>query len=68
MPSSSQELQVIARGHHADPHRVLGRHGDVVRAYRPGAAGMRLITGLSGRVHLDGHDPGAPRRHLRRAY
>jgi 1,4-alpha-glucan branching enzyme len=44
MPLSSEELQVIARGHHADPHRVLGRHGNVVRAYRPGAAGMRLIT------------------------
>ena len=45
MPPSSQELQLIARGHHGDPHRVLGRHGDVVRAYRPDAAAMRLITG-----------------------
>ena len=45
MSPSSQELQQIARGHHADPHRVLGRHGDVVRAFRPDTAAMRLITG-----------------------
>ncbi len=40
-----EELQDIVKGHHRDPHRVLGRHGGIVRAYRPDAAGMRLITG-----------------------
>ena len=65
--SDDQELQLIARGQHADPHRVLGRHGDVVRAYRPDAAAMRLITGPAVQVKVHGHDPGASGRHLRRA-
>ena len=39
------ELELIASGQHGDPHRVLGRHGGVVRAYRPDAVAMRLLTG-----------------------
>src|SRR5579864_3688668 len=42
------ELDLIAEGLHSDPHRVLGRHGSVVRAYRPGAAAMRVVTGSDG--------------------
>jgi 1,4-alpha-glucan branching enzyme len=81
MSPSSQELQQIARGHHADPHRVLGRHGDVVRAYRPDTAAMRLITGAAAqatatemtRVHPAGIyegaiDPGVEHYRLEAAY
>jgi 1,4-alpha-glucan branching enzyme len=42
------ELDLIARGHHGDPHRVLGRHDGVVRAYRPDTVAMRLITDVPG--------------------
>jgi 1,4-alpha-glucan branching enzyme len=45
MPVNPDELELIAQGHHGDPHRVLGRHGGVVRAYRPDAVAMRLVTG-----------------------
>ena len=39
-------LDLIAAGrHHGDPHRVLGRHDGVVRAYRPEAVAMRLVAG-----------------------
>jgi 1,4-alpha-glucan branching enzyme len=46
------ELELIAQGHHGDPHRVLGRHDGTVRAYRPGAVAMRLVTSASGREQL----------------
>ena len=47
------ELELIAKGHHGDPHRVLGRHGDVVRAYRPDAVAMRVVTGSASKPKLD---------------
>ena len=45
MAVNADELELIAKGHHGDPHRVLGRHGEVVRAYRPDAVAMRVVTG-----------------------
>ncbi len=39
---------MIAEGLHSDPHRVLGKHGTVVRAFRPGAQAMRVIVGSDG--------------------
>jgi 1,4-alpha-glucan branching enzyme len=45
MPVSNDELELIARGHHGDPHRVLGRHEGVVRAFRPDTTAMRLLSG-----------------------
>ena len=44
---ADQELELITAGRHGDPHRYLGRHGTVVRAYRPGAVAMRVVTGTS---------------------
>jgi 1,4-alpha-glucan branching enzyme len=41
---SERELDLIAKGRHNDPHRVLGKHGDKVRAYRPDAKRMRLVA------------------------
>jgi 1,4-alpha-glucan branching enzyme len=37
------ELELIVAGEHGDPHRVLGFHDGVVRAYRPDALAMRVI-------------------------
>ncbi len=35
---------LIVAGRHSDPHRVLGRHDGVVRAYQPEAKAMRLLA------------------------
>ncbi|MGH9114352.1 MAG: GlgB N-terminal domain-containing protein, partial [Acidimicrobiales bacterium] len=45
MAEHEEALDLIVEGRHSDPHQVLGRHRGVVRAYRPGAAGMRLVHG-----------------------
>ncbi|MGH9125415.1 MAG: 1,4-alpha-glucan branching protein GlgB [Acidimicrobiales bacterium] len=37
------ELELIVAGEHSDPHRVLGLHDGVVRAYRPDALALRVI-------------------------
>jgi len=44
------ELERIVAGRHHNPHHLLGLHDGVVRAYRPDAAAMRVLTGGS-----DGH-------------
>jgi 1,4-alpha-glucan branching enzyme len=38
------ELQLIVAGEHSDPHRLLGLHDGVVRAYRPDAVVMRVLV------------------------
>ena len=42
-PDLGPELELIVAGEHSDPHRVLGLHDGVVRAYRPDALAMRVI-------------------------
>jgi 1,4-alpha-glucan branching enzyme len=37
------EIVRLMAGEHANPHNVLGLHGNVVRAYRPDAMAMRVI-------------------------
>src|SRR5580692_2914257 len=37
------QLELIVAGEHSDPHRVLGLHDGVVRAYRPDALAMRVV-------------------------
>ena len=39
----SAEIDLLARGEAGDPHRVLGYHEGTVRAWRPGALGMRVL-------------------------
>jgi 1,4-alpha-glucan branching enzyme len=39
-----RQLDALIRGRHHDPHSLLGRHGDVVRALRPGATGMHVLV------------------------
>ena len=38
-----QGADLLLSGRHGDPHQFLGRHGSIVRAYRPGALEMRLL-------------------------
>jgi len=38
------EVDLLAQGRHHDPHSLLGRHGDVVRALRPEATEMYLLV------------------------
>ena len=52
MAVAHDDLELIARGHHGDPHRVLGRHDGVVRAYRPDTVAMRLVTDVAGQEQL----------------
>jgi 1,4-alpha-glucan branching enzyme len=40
---TDRELELVVAGRHSDPHRILGLHSGVVRAYRPDATAMRLI-------------------------
>ena len=40
---TDRELELVVAGRHGDPHRVLGLHDGVVRAYRPDASAMRLL-------------------------
>jgi len=41
----SNDLERVARGRHSDPHRVLGRHGGIVRALRPDAVAVACWSG-----------------------
>jgi 1,4-alpha-glucan branching enzyme len=43
------ELDLIAAGRHSDPHRLLGCHDGVVRAYQPEAGAMRLVVAGAGK-------------------
>jgi len=41
-----EQVERLMQGRHSDPHSLLGRHGSVVRALRPGATDVRiLVTG-----------------------
>ncbi|MDQ3679486.1 MAG: 1,4-alpha-glucan branching protein GlgB [Actinomycetota bacterium] len=39
------EINAVVDGTHHDPHQLLGPHDRVVRAYRPGAVGMKVLLG-----------------------
>ncbi len=38
-------VELVVAGRHSDPHRVLGRHGGVVRCFRPDASAVRAAAG-----------------------
>ena len=41
-----QEVELLVQGRHHDPHSLLGRHGGLVRSFRPAASEMYvLVTG-----------------------
>jgi 1,4-alpha-glucan branching enzyme len=39
------DADTLARGEHTNPHAYLGRHGRVVRAWRPDAVSMHVVVG-----------------------
>ncbi len=47
-------LQAVVDGVHANPHEVLGRHGDVVRVWQPGATSVTVEGAVAERIHPDG--------------
>jgi len=53
-----EDLELLAAGRHGDPHRILGLHDGVVRAYRPNAVAMRVVTGPSEPVEMKQIHPG----------
>jgi 1,4-alpha-glucan branching enzyme len=50
---TDRDLELVVAGRHSDPHRVLGLHDGVVRAYRPDATKMRLFAGGDGSAPID---------------
>jgi 1,4-alpha-glucan branching enzyme len=54
---SPDELDLLVEGRHGDPHRILGRHGGVVRALRPDAQRVSVLT-ASGRTPMAEIHPG----------
>ncbi|GGG25112.1 1,4-alpha-glucan branching enzyme GlgB [Rhodococcoides trifolii] len=48
-PPSSEDLSLLARGHHHNPHSVLGAHpvtgGTAIRALRPNAKSVTAVVG-----------------------
>jgi 1,4-alpha-glucan branching enzyme len=47
-------LRSIVEGRHTNPHDVLGRHGDVVRVWAPGAAAVAVDGEEAVRLHPAG--------------
>ncbi|MDQ6727285.1 MAG: 1,4-alpha-glucan branching protein GlgB [Actinomycetota bacterium] len=46
--SAPVDLHALVAGTYADPHRILGPHGDVVRAWRPDASAITLVLPATG--------------------
>ncbi|HET9732424.1 MAG TPA: 1,4-alpha-glucan branching protein GlgB [Acidimicrobiales bacterium] len=42
--ATEQGFERLASGEHSSPHDVLGRHGDEVRVWRPGAAEVTVVA------------------------
>ncbi|MGC8626698.1 MAG: 1,4-alpha-glucan branching protein GlgB [Acidimicrobiales bacterium] len=42
----SHQVELLVEGRHHDPHSLLGRHGALVRALRPGATAMYILVGV----------------------
>ena len=59
--SATPALGRVVAGEHHDPHSVLGAHpersGVVVRAFRPGATGMRVLPKRGTAVEMERVDP-----------
>ena len=60
--AAAQDLERIVRREHGNPHGVLGAHptdgGAVVRAFRPAAAGVRVVTSDGDTTELEQVHPG----------
>ena len=49
---TDREIELVVAGRHSDPHRVLGFHDGVVRAYRPEATAMKVLRDGGGAVEM----------------
>ena len=64
---TKDEVERLVRGEHHEPHRLLGAHTEdgkvVVRAFRPDATAVAVLTGPEDkpeRVKLDQVHPAGP--------
>ena len=55
--STTAEVKKLVAGEHSDPHRILGRHGLEVRAYRPDASAMRVVTAEGKKIDMKKVNP-----------
>ena len=49
---TTAEIKKLVAGEHTDPHHLLGRHGLEVRAYRPDAAAVRVVTAEGKKIDM----------------
>src|SRR5579875_2882829 len=50
--SLTTEIKKLVAGDHVDPHHLLGRHGLEVRAWRPDAVAMRVVTSEGKKIDM----------------
>jgi 1,4-alpha-glucan branching enzyme len=55
--ATTVNLHPLVEGTEADPHQILGPHGDVVRAWRPDATGVTLVLADGKRVEMEREHP-----------
>jgi 1,4-alpha-glucan branching enzyme len=55
--ATTVDLTSLVEGNERDPHRVLGPHGDVVRAWRPDAAEVELVLPDGKRIPMEQEHP-----------
>ncbi len=55
--TSDSKVRHLVEGHLGDPHQLLGFHEGVVRAWRPGATTMRVVTGDGDVLPMERTDP-----------
>jgi len=66
--TSDSKVHRLVEGHLGDPHQLLGFHEGVVRAWRPGATAMRMVTDDGDALAMQRSRPGRPvRGHAGRA-
>jgi len=56
--TAAVDLQALVEGTETDPHRVLGPHGRIVRAWRPDASSVTLVLGDTRIPMLQGYPAG----------
>ena len=55
--STTADIQALVEGTERDPHRVLGPHGGIVRAWRPDASSITLVLPDGARVAMAQEHP-----------
>jgi len=55
--TSDSAVRRLVEGDLGDPHHLLGFHEGVVRAWRPGATAMRMVTDDGNALAMERTDP-----------